>query len=373
MLLTGMEDLINARKYARDHHYSPVIWADSKGYLHTLSGCHGSSGFHLISARPRDITRWRRCSDISESLSYPKVHRIYDDKTLVYFRDQGHLGSWTYRISSDGGITWTGPADPVVDLDAEPQDGLLASHAGSYHTTAVSKDGRTLHVAFIWKVEEPVLNTRYNRILPDHTQRYNLYYLKVDLVSGKSFNCERDLLPAPVNKSTADSRCMVWDTRQRVAAVGPSIYLDGNDQPFFLLPVSDETPHRCRFYFIKRCAGKWVKTAITRTSHPFNACRLTRGADGLFRAYLITGEGESVSDENMDSYGWGDRVELWLCDRAGDNWKLSKDLTPLKGYKYQNIQFILESTGQTIEDIILFYGWRDVNGDGTAFLWDERN
>ena len=30
----------------------------------------------------------------------------------------------------------------------------MASHAGSYHTTQVSTDGKTLHVAFIWKMEE---------------------------------------------------------------------------------------------------------------------------------------------------------------------------------------------------------------------------
>jgi hypothetical protein len=32
-----------------------------------------------------------------------------------------------------------------------------------------------------------------------------------------------------------------------------------------------------------------------------------------------------------------------------------------------------KSTGETVEDVILFYGWRDTNGDGTAFLWDDRN
>ena len=75
----------------------------------------------------------------------------------------------------------------------------------------------------------------------------------------------------------------------------------------------------------------------------------------------------------MDRYGWGDRIGLWVSDRKGDNWKLGKDLTPLKGYKYQNIQFVSQSAGQIVEDIILFYGWRDTDGDGTAFLWDDRN
>jgi hypothetical protein len=371
MLLTGMEDQVNAKKYRKDHHYSPVIWADSKGHLHALFGCHVSAGIHLISARPADITQWEGCSAISDTLSYPKVHQIHGNRTLIYFREGGHLGSWKYRISSDGGRTWAGPKNSLVDLNSEPQDGLLAAHAGSYHTTRVSKDGRTLHVAFIWKVEEPVLNSRYNRMLSDYTQRYNLYYLKVDLPSGKAFDYSGRELASPVNKRTADRECLVWDTKERVAAVGPSIYLDENDRPYFLLPVSDETPYKCRFYFVRRRNNQWVKTAITRTPHPFNACHLDRSDDGLFKAYLITGEGENISEQEMDRYGWGDRVEVWVSDGKGENWKLSRDLTPAKGYKYQNIKFVSDEGREIAGGMVLFYGWQGSDGDGTAFLWDD--
>ena len=118
--------------------------------------------------------------------------------------------------------------------------------------------------------------------------------------------------------------------------------------------------------------GPLHKTATARTSHSFNACYLDRSDDGLFKAYLITGEGQSISEEEMDRYVWGDRVEMWISDDNGENWKLSKDITPVKGYKYQNIKSVSHSGGGVTRDIILFYGWQDSNTDGIAFLWDGR-
>ena len=32
MLLAGMEEKVDAQKYKKDHHFSPVIWIDSEGY-----------------------------------------------------------------------------------------------------------------------------------------------------------------------------------------------------------------------------------------------------------------------------------------------------------------------------------------------------
>ena len=385
MLLTGMEDKVDANKYARDHHYAPVIWVDSKGHFHVLFGCHViSGGVHLISKKPGVMTQWQERPSVSDSVSYPQVHRIYGDKTLIYFRHRGHLGSWTYSVSSDSGRTWVSPENAPVDLDAEPQNGFRADDAASYHNTCVGKDGRTLHVAFIWMVEghnaldevRPFLNSRYSSILQQQMyrppQRFNLYYIRIDLPSGKVFNYAGKELTRPINKQIADRQCLIWDTEMRVAAVPPSIYLDENEQPYFLLAVSDETPYKCWFYFVSYQNNHWIKTAIARTAHPFNACHLLRTDNGMFKAYLITGEGENISKENMDSYGWGDRVEEWISDDNGKNWKLSKDITPIKGYKYQNVKSVSRCIKGTARDMILFYGWQDSNRDGTAFLWDDK-
>lgn len=373
MLLDGLGIDVDKRKYAQDHHFAPVIWTEPSGRLHVLFGCHGTPGIHLVSKKPADITAWERGADVAASISYPKFHRVYGGRTLVYYRHGGHLGEWRYRISPDGGQTWDAPPRTVVDLNGEPQDGRFASHAGSYDTTQVSGDGKTLHVAFIWKVEESIPNARYQMTLHDHVRRHNLYYLKVDLPSGRAFNYAGEDVRLPVNKAAADRQCLVWDTDERTAAVGPSVYVDQKDRPFLLLPVSEETPYDGSFYFVRPDGRAWRKTAIARTSHPFNASYLDRMADGRFRAVLITGGGRGDSTQySMDQYGWGDAVEVWIADSRGENWKRTRVLTPAEGHKYQNVQFVSRDLEGPVSGVLLFYGWKGSPGNGTGYLWDNR-
>lgn len=373
MLLTGRLDRVDVDEYRRDHHFAPVVWVDGRGRLHTLFGCHRTPGMHLIAKTPGDITAWALGSRIFETLSYPKVHQVYGGKTLIYFRHYGHLGSWKYRISEDDGESWSGPPVSLIDMNAHPQDGFMAAHAGSYNTSRVSRDGKTLHVAFIWKMEEAHPNARYGKVLHDHRRRYNLYYLKVDLPTGRVFNIAGKALESPINKGVADRDCLVWDTQERVAAVGPSIYLDEQDQPYFTLPVSEDTAYRGKFYFVRHDAGRWLKTAIAATSHPFNSSHLDRDGNGVFHAFLITGEGESIAPESTRSvYGWGDAVEEWLSSDGGATWRQGRDLTPIPSRRYQNMQFVGTAGGGIASGRLLFYGWRGDDGEGTAYLWDGR-
>ena len=372
MLLTGRLDQADTDKYRRDHHFAPIVWVDGRGRLHTLFGCHSTPGMHLIAKKPGRLTEWTLGPRIFENLSYPKAHRIYDGKTLIYFRHWGHLGSWKYRIGERGGESWSGPPAALIDMNAHPQDGFMAAHAGSYNTSRVSRDGRTLHVAFIWKMEEEHPNARYGRVLHDHRRRHNLYYLQVDLPTGRVFNIDGKELQAPVNKGVADRDCLVWDTQERVAAVGPSIYLDEDDNPYFTLPVSGDTPYKGKFYFVRRDAGRWVKTPIAAAPHPFNSSHLDRGGDGVFHAFLITGEGESIAPGSTRSaYGWGGTVEEWLSSDGGATWRRGRDLTPVRKRRYQNMQFVGTAGGGIARGRLLFYGWQGDDGAGTAYLWDD--
>ncbi len=370
-LLKGYETDLDPKRVLNDHHYAPVIWTDSMGYLHVLYGCHRTPGVHLISVRPGDSSEWRRGPDITESISYPKFHRIYDDKTLMYSRYSGHLGFWQYHISNDGGYTWENGKE-LINLNAHPRDGEYATHAGSYNTTAISEDGKRLHVAFIWKVEDPVFNTRYQAYLNDHAQRYNLYYLYVDLPTGKAYNLAGRELDLPLRKSVADQHCLVWDTEERVAAVGPSICLDEDDRPNFVLPVSEESSLQSRFYFVRPEGERWIKSSIVETLHPFNASFLKRDSEGTFHAYLVAGSGEEVVEEGMDGYGWGHRIERWSSRNRGENWRKTDDLTPIPGHRYQNIKFASNDLEGALDGLLLFYGWEDADSPGTAYLWDGR-
>ena len=373
MLLTDLDIEIDKDKYRRDHHYAPVLWTGASGRLHVLFGCHGKAGVHLVSRRPGDITAWVQGSEVAHSISYPKFHRIHGGRTLVYYRHKGHLGEWRFRISPDGGQTWDSPAQTAVNMNAEPRTAAFAAHAGSYNTTRVSADGKTLHVAFIWKMEEPLRNTRYQLILHDHVRRHNLYYFRIDLLTGKATNHAGKAIQLPVTKTTADRDLIVWDTEERSAAVGPSIHLDANGQPSLLLPVSDKTPYAGSYYFVRSNGATWKKTEITRTAHPFHASYLDRFPDGRFRAVLIQGGGHTDSEQNnLDQYGWGDAVNIWTSDPAGENWQPTRDLTPVPGHKYQNVQFVSQDLATHAPSLLLFYGWKDKSGSATGYLWDNR-
>ena len=81
------------------------------------------------------------------------------------------------------------------------------------------------HAAFIWaqqdyeQGEKPPENPRYGDL--DRFRRYNLYYLKIDLPTGKVYNLAGKELDTPVRKSIADVECLVWDTDWRISPVPP--------------------------------------------------------------------------------------------------------------------------------------------------------
>jgi hypothetical protein len=96
--------------------------------------------------------------------------------------------------------------------------------------------------------------------------------------------------------------------------------------------------------------------------------------DAENRFHVLSGC-HGISDESkqdMGRYGWGDRVELWVSDPRGENWKLAKDLTPKPGHRWQNIKFVSHGNGQHVPNMLLFYGWKGADGKGTAYLWDNR-
>ena len=235
----------------------------------------------------------------------------------------------------------------------------------------MSADGRTLHIAFIWKVEDPVESQRYGGVLHDYTRRHNLYYVRLDLGSGKVFNADGKELPRPVNFAAALRDCLVIDTKGGSASVGPSIALAADGEPSFLLPVSGETPYASTFLFVRRVDGAWRRTPLTSTGHPFNSTHLVQRPDGSFQAFLIAGDGEANEETLMNSYGWGERVEEWVSDSSGANWKRSRDLTPEPGLRYQSVKFVRGEAGTSVDGLLLFYAWRGTD-KGWAYLLDER-
>jgi len=365
-----------------DHHYTPIIWADELEYLHILYGCHKTPGTHLISKLPGQVgdslDSWNKLPQIAESLSYPTVFRIYDNKELIYYRTVGHASSWTYRISGDNGKTWAGPANDVTDMD---KDFKKWPEWSSYQTKLPGSDGRSLYVCFMSyddvKSNAPkrLYNPRYKKPV-NNEWKYNLYLVKIDLKTSAVTNFQGQALQTPIDLDQANEKCRIWDTDWRGAGVPPAIKLDRNGNPAFLHVLSGDTLEQHNYYYVRYVGGKWKQTPITSSNHQWNSCHLTDGSHGTLHAYIVTGDGYLNDEAFMDRHGGGSRIEQWTSRDNGNTWKKARDITPDKtkyaGWKFNNIQPVKRPDETIVDNMLFFYGWKDGNKPtAKAFLLHE--
>ncbi len=394
-------DIVTLGPAKSDHHYGPVIWVDEHEKLHVLYGCHKTPGTHLISKHPGDIgtslDSWTVGPEIAPSISYPTFYRIQDNAALIYYRTEGHISSWTYRISDDNSLTWEAPKNDVTDLDSKGR-----FEWSSYQSKLPSKDGRYLHVVFTAyddnRQSDSVrfYNSRYNKTVSNEW-KYNLYYVKVDLQTSEVTNFEGEKMNLPIDLDQANERCRIWDTKGRGAGVPPDIVIDNNGDPAFLHVLSEETTEDHNYYFVRRENGKWKKTVIAPSNHQWNSSHINLDKNGVYHAYIVMGdvyvdtvwvEGKSAGDKfekgkinylktggYMDKHGGG-RIEEWVSSDNGKTWMKHQDLTPnsseYPGWKFNNIQPVTNPDGSVVEGMLLFYGWKDKDApEAKAFLLHE--
>ena len=309
------------------------------------------------------------------SITYPRVVRICDDRILIFYRALGHMGYWSYQISDDGGYTWTPHSVPVIDFDQNPK---MSSDtwAGTYHSVCPSEDGRSLHIAFVYWDERRSRNALYNRRFAS-INRHHLYYLWLDVSSGYLYTFEGDRIETPVTRERAE-KCKIWDTDLRLTNM-PSILLDNNGSPSFLIPVSGEAPRKCRFYFVRHDGGGWEKHPIVETNHTCSGSHLAMDRDSALHSYLTVG---GVDGETL-SYGGGN-IEEWVSENGGLSWKLNQQLVPEPGLLYNNPRPIENVDGGIMDGLLLLYGWEgpgsiqandSASGKsilrGKAYLWND--
>lgn len=389
-----LTDIVTLGPGSSDHHDGPVLWADRQERLHVFYGWHHDLGTHLMSGTPRSIgTRpgdWITAPAPAPKMSYPWMSRVYDNKQLVFYRTDGHYSSWTYRITSDDGQTWQGPETDVLDLDIK---GGMDTDWSIYTAKAVSQDGTVLHVGFIAyddykrpRSPEEIANgkldkRRQQNPLYDNRKvsyKYNLYYVKVDLRTHRVMNDKGETLKTPIDLSTANRKCMIWDTQWRGGGIVPSMLVEENDQVSFLHNLSD-TQHETSlaYHYVRLENGAWRQSRITDSNHEWNSGTLAKEADGSLHAYVITGEGYLDSDGYMDKHGGGN-IEEWVSRDLGNTWKKARDLTPdpatYPGWKYNNVQPVTSSDGRNVDGMLLFYGWKDKEvPEAKAFLWQDES
>ena len=362
-----------------DHHDSPIIWADRANHLHVLYGCHRSPGVHLVSEdRVNSSTEkisWLVGSQIAPKLSYPCVFRMNGKRDLVYYRTDGHTSSWTYRVTTDNGLTWTGPKVDVTDLDSR---GRL--DWSSYQTKIPGRDRRYLHVVYTDYDDnkqnadpQRFFNPKYNALVSNEW-KYNLSYLRIDSESGKVCNSDGMVLQKPIDIDTSKSLCEIWDTEWRGAGVPPAVALDARGNPVFLHVLSGNSLTEHAYFYVRKVGGNWLKTRITSSTHQWNSGHLFCDEQGCLHAFVIAGV-DYLSGGYMDRHGGG-RIEEWTSSDQGQTWNKKRQLSPsgdeYKGWKFNNIQPVRNADGSVLHGMWMFYGWRDAfKPKASAFLVDE--
>ena len=385
--------LILSENYSSDHHDGPVVWVDTNDRLHVFYGWHHDLGSHIVSDQPMGIGSghddWSESTAPSQKMSYQWTRRVHDDKQLVFYRTDGHYSSWTYRISSDNGVTWKGPAQDVLDLDMHLG---MDTDWSTYTAKEISPDGRFLHLAFVayddykrpvsaqerasGELDERRLqNPLYGNRVPSN-YKYNLYYVKIDLQTHEVVNGKGEMLQTPIDRTTANNKCMIWDTKWRGAGVPPSILVGDNDEVSFLHNLSDvHHEESLSYHYVRRVKGEWTQTRITGSNHHWNSGLLSRSQDGALHAYVPTGEGYLDVKGEMDRYGGG-RAEEWVSQDQGYTWRKRRELfasgKQYPSWKYNNVQAVRHPNGTVVDGMLIFYGWRDpVNPVAQAFLLHE--
>ncbi|WP_297089325.1 BNR-4 repeat-containing protein [uncultured Draconibacterium sp.] len=370
---------------SKDHHYGPVIWVDNNDFLHVLSGCHKTPGTHVISKAKNKTEDWEIVAQIAPSLSYPSVSQIFNKQQLIYYRTGEHRSSWTYSISSDNGITWKTPKDPVVDLnnldELSGKDHKDMDEASSYHTYLPSKDGKSIHIAFVYyddnkkNLAEKSYNPLYKRNLG--TLKTNLYYVKVDLETAQAYNFDGVEMTTPIHLKEANNQCKIWDTNWRGAGIPPDIIFDKNNNPAFLHVLTEDIFEKLNYYYVRRVGNEWKQIIIAPACHKWNSSHLTIDNEGILHAYLLMDDGyfESKGKGVMNSHGGGTRIEEWISSDDGFTWEMKNTLLKAEGeyqgWRFNNVQPIKTKEGNIKEDMWLFYGWEEKNDDvaqAKAFL-----
>jgi len=388
------DTVILSETYSSDHHDGPVVWADRNDRLHVFYDWHNTLGKHLVADKPRSagsaLEDWSETAPPARKMAYPWTRRIHDGKQLVFYRTDGHYSSWTYRISSDNGRTWEAPERDVLDLDMHLGPDTDWS---TYTAKEISRDGKYLHLAFIAydDYKRPVSaqekasgqldirrlqNPLYDNREPS-SYKYNLYYVKIDLRTHEVVNDRGEILQTPIDRTTANTKCMIWDTQWRGGGVPPAMWVDEEDNVSFLHNLSDvHHEESLSYHYVRQVKGKWKQTRIARSNHHWNSGFLSQSADGVLHAFVPSGEGYLEVKGDMDRYGGG-RIEEWVSSDHGNSWKKKRTITP-KGkrypdWKYNNIQAVRRPDGTVVDGMLIFYGWKDpVAPTAQAFLLDDR-
>ena len=128
------------------------------------------------------------------------------------------------------------------------------------------------------------------------------------------------------------------------------------------------------YFYVRKVGATWLKTRITDSSHQWNSGHLFCDEQGGLHAFVVVGD-KYLSGGYMDRHGGG-RIEEWTSSDHGQTWTKKRLFSPAgeqyKGWKFNNVQPVLNADGSVLDGMLIFYGWKNASKpEASAFLVDE--
>lgn len=265
-----------------DDHGCPSILIDAKGYIHIFFGSHQTSMAHVKSDNPEDISSWTKQDVPAICTTYPKPIRVDDDVYLFYRKTEAELDDQTevYKKSTDNCATWE-TEQVIIDFGAHMSiyAGYNEAHNGLIHMMWCNLD---------------VLQNK----------RLNIYHAFLNTTNEKMYCMDGTDLGTTINKTEADTYCLVEDTGTYEADMC-ALHLDSDGNPYMVYPYEDAEGWHQRF--ARWNGAEWETKTITDTDTKFNFADFIIHSTSNIECYLIT-SGE-VGRRGGD-------VEKWIWNGA---------------------------------------------------------
>jgi len=288
----------NPLSATNDDHGGPAIFHDFDGYYHVFYGCHASHTTgckHAKSDSPNDISSWTAQSELTGSLTYPKIFEVADGTIFLFFREDFERS--IYYKSTDNCATWSSSTTYC-------EFNYTGGHQ-EYGNIVYDSVNERFHKVFGCRYPNgsPNLDWAHNR---------NAYYMYMDIDNENWYNSD-DALITDVD---CETDTLIWDSGDltnhyitfdmhcssgKIYAFAPSLDTDGCSSAAEVL----QNPGEPRFLYYD--GSDWtVSTPFPTHKNPdllLNCRVIAEDHLQVFLSYLRSGSSQSFT--------FGGNVEEW--------------------------------------------------------------
>ncbi|WP_016957782.1 BNR-4 repeat-containing protein [Catenovulum agarivorans] len=358
-----------------DSHGRPIIEIDSKGHLHLIYGGHGGERedglnpmsidtphaggrmLHVMSEKPYDISKFVYVDDITPFASYTASEKMANGDIFLFTRAGTHKSPWVYYKMPAGQSRFE---KPVIFTWPVPQQ-HNPINVDTFYIKPLRVSDTEIAISSLWhecNFLEYHDKTTYARV--------NVYYMKLDTITGDFYNAQGEKLPLPITLDIANQKTLAFDTTQREETpfgTDPLLLKDGRPAVAYQARTKDYREMRMVSYN----NGQWVHSQPM----PGTTKRTLRDANNKEITKIVSLEalGDSKQSNNavvVYKDAKGNSVFATATSSNGHDWQVDKDQFSLSKARIM-MEAVKDKSGNTVAVVLSIR-----RGDAQRlYLWQD--